>query len=194
MVTMLDNWLTLRMMSAPSGGGDSNIVYELYDHTCNGTAATAINTGIYLFDNTVFPYGWTIELDFYFTEYVSQGSVIRCRNAGSPYNGINTRNRSVSNEMEAQVNGVSAKLNISMGDRIKVFFDYSMSSKTCTVTVNNITKGTTSSNSNSMSGKTVKPPLVIGGENNNDTANFTWKSGRFSKCYITSLVVTKKTS
>lgn len=193
MVTMLDNWLTLRMMSAPSGG-DSNIVYDLYGHTCNGTAATAINTGIYLFDNTVFPYGWTIELDFYFTAHVSQGSVIRCRNAGSPYNGINTRNKTSSGQMEAQVNGVAASQNFSMGDRIKVFFDYTLPSNVCTVTVNNITKGTTSSNSNSMSGKTVKPPLVVGGENNNDTANFTWKSGRFPKCYITSLVVTKKTS
>ena len=166
---------------------DSNIIYELYNHTCDGTVATAINTGIYLFDTTLYPNGWTIELEFSFTAHVSQGSVIRCRNASSPYNGINVRNTQNSGLMEAQINGGAVQSTYVMGSRETVLFDYDVATNICSVRLN---MGNTTSQS--MSGKTVNPPLVVGGENNDDSASFSWKSGRFPKCVIHSLVITSK--
>lgn len=172
------------------GGADSNIIYQLYNHTCDGTATTAINTGIYLFDATTYPNGWTIELEFSFTQYVNQGSVLRCRNAASPYNGISARNHN-SDGMQAQVNTFAFVLPQTIGDRLSVTFDYTP--PTCTATARNITTSSaTSFDHDNMSGVTVYPPLVIGGENNDDSASLTWKSGRFPKCVIHSLVITAK--
>lgn len=191
MGTFMQDWLVGRAMSAPRGGG-SNVIYELYNHTCDGTADTAINTGLKLFNATAYPNGWTIELEFYFTAHVSQGVVIRCRNSASPYNGIHVRNtNTTSGKAQTQVNSNDIDIMYSMNDRISVTFDYTP--PTCVVTARNITaSGATSSNSDSMSGKTVNVPLVIGGENTSDSDNFTWKPGRFSKCVIVSLVVTSK--
>lgn len=191
---MFNDWMMRRMMSAPAGSGPSNIIYELYNHTCDGTAATAINTGIYLFDATAYPDGWTIELEFSFTQYVSLGSVLRCRNAASPYNGFSVRDQSANaNALQVQINSVNFTIARTIGDRLSVTFDYSP--PTCTATARNITtSGATSTTNDNMSGKTVNPPLLIGGENNDDSASFTWKSGRFGKCTIHSLVITKKTS
>lgn len=194
MSTMFNDWLMRRMMSATAGSGPSNIIYELYNHTCDGTEATAINTGVYLFNTTTYPNGWTLELDFSFTGNVAQGSVIRCRNAESPYNGITARNMTWSDVMETQINDTNATANFAKGDRIMVLFDYDVATNMCSVTVKNMTSGTTSTQSQSMAGKTVNPPLVVGGENASDAANFSWKSGRFPKCTIYSLVVREKTS
>lgn len=193
MATMFNDWLTRRMMSAPAGSGPSNIIYELYNHTCDGTAATAINTGIYLFDDTTYPNGWTLEMVFSFTEYVSQGSVIRCRNAVSPYNGINVRNATSNTRMESQVNGTATRIDIAMGDRIMVLFDYDVATNICSVTLKNMSTDGTGTTSQSMAGKPVSSVFAVGGEPT-DNAGTSWKSGKFAKCVITSLVITKKTS
>lgn len=185
MATIFNDWLALRMMSAPGGGGSDNIIYELYNYTCDGTAATAINTGIYLFDTTLYPNGWDIYFDFTIVQYVSkQESYLRCRNALSPYPGFSVRRDQTNTNVQIQSNSTSAVVSsVPAGTRLVATIE--KTSNKLKVTIGN--KSVESSLSS------VNSPLVIGGELSNDTTQ-AWNNTRFSKIIVHSLVVTKKTS
>lgn len=158
-------------------------IYSLRDYTCDGTAATAINTGRYLFDQTMYPTGWMISFDFTVGENnVAQGSYLRCRNAASPYPGFGLRsNYNNVSQMQAQINGSSKLISAAAGTR-----------HTVTI-INNLTNVVMSidNGSDSISQSTptnVISPLVIGGELSNDTTQ-TWNTSRFGKIYIHSLII-----
>lgn len=182
---MFNDWMTLRMMSAPKVGGDSNIIYELYNHTCDGTAATAINTGIYLFDTTLYPNGWDIYFDFTIIEHINdQESYLRCRNANQPWNGFTIRQYNSTDYIRIQSDSASStQISASEGTRHIVTIENT--SKRVKINADNykIESGIS----------TIISPLVIGGELSNDTTQ-TWNTTRFSKIIIHSLIITKKTS
>jgi hypothetical protein len=181
---MFNDWMTLRMMSANKKGGDSNIIYELYNYTCDGTAATAINTGIYLFDTTLYPKGWDIYFDFTIIEHINdQESYLRCRNADQPWNGFTIRQYNKMDSIRIQSNSSSNSVNkasagtrwLSTIKKEKGQLIVTIDDKTARANV-----------------AAVISPLVIGGELSNDTTQ-TWNTDRFSKIIIHSLIVTKKT-
>lgn len=185
MVTMFNDWIALRMMSAPRGGGSSNIIYELYNYTCDGTAATAINTGIYLFNTTLYPNGWDIYFDFTIVEHInSQESYLRCRNAAKPWNGFTIRQENATNSVQMQSNSKSASVsNAPAGTRLVATVEKTSNKLKVTI-------GNTSTESSLTS---VNSPLVIGGELSNDSTQ-AWNTTRFSKIIVHSLVITEKTS
>lgn len=182
---MFNDWITLRMMSATSKAVNENIIYELYNYTCDGTAATAINTGIYLFNTTLYPNGWDIYFDFTIVQHInSQESYLRCRDASYPYNGFTIRRDNTKNEVQMQTIGRSASVtNVPANTRLVATVEKTKSK--LKVTIGNI--------STESSLAPVVGPLLIGGELSNDTTQ-TWNTTRFSKIIVHSLVITKKTS
>ena len=175
-----------------SGGGstpDPNLIYSLYNYTCDGTAATAINTGLYLFDSSLYPTGWDIYFDFT-VESGNQdnASFLRCRNAAQPWNGFTVRRRS-GNENQMHVQLDSDYKNISKtslpGTRFIVTIEKPYSNTTNTrilIDGANEMKRTVGS---------VVSPLVIGGELADDTTQ-EWNPERFSYITIHSLIITSK--
>jgi hypothetical protein len=157
-------------------------IYSLRDYTCDGTPATAINTGKYLFDQTMYPTGWTISFDFTVGENnVGNGSYLRCRNSTSPYPGIALRrNYSDASQMQAQVNSSSKNISAAAGTRHTV---------TITNDLTNVVMELDGTDSISQPTPTnVISPLVIGGELSNDTTQ-AWNGSRFGKIYIHSLII-----
>lgn len=178
----MDLLLRRRMVASQTGGG-GNVIYQLYDYNCDGTQETAINTGIYLFDRTQYPTGWTIEFDFTIGQNnVSNGSYLRCRTATSPYPGITVRRwGNNANSMEGQVGSGKSNVNAPAGSRQKV------------VVTNDLTNVQMKLNEESQAisqstPSSVASPLVIGGELSNDTTQ-TWNSSRFGIIYIHSLII-----
>lgn len=160
-----------------------NTIYSLRDYTCDGTAATAINTGIYLFDQTVYPKGWMISFDLTIGENnVAQGCYLRCRNAASPYPGFGLRrNYDSASQAQAQVNNVSKLISAAAGTRHQVSITNDLSYVTL------IFDGTTTG-IRLKTPTNVISPLVIGGELSNDTTQ-EWNTSRFGKIYIHSLII-----
>lgn len=158
-----------------------NTIYMLKDYTCDGTAATAINTGLYLFDSSVYSTGWIMYSDFTIGENnVGNGSYLRCRNSASPYPGIAVRrNNSNANQMQAQLNSKSNNVSASSGTRHNLIVTNDLT--TWKMVIND-------SINISDSPSTVISPFVIGGELSNDTTQ-EWNSSRFSKIYIHTLIV-----
>ena len=173
--------ISLKVYVTPAGTGGT--IYSLSDYTCDGTAATAINTGIYLFDQTVYPTGWVISFDFTIGENnVGNGSYLRCRNSASPYPGIALRRENGNaNNLQGQINSSSKTTSAVAGTRHQAMF------------VNDLTKvylyldgGATSLSQQTPTN--VISPLVIGGELSNDTTQ-AWNTSRFGKIYIHSLII-----
>ena len=168
---------------------DSNIIYELYNHTCDGTAATAINTGIYLFDTTLYPNGWNIYFEFTVNQFSKdQESYLRCRNAKSPWNGFNVRRESSKSNIQIQSNSNAAIITTSTGTRLVATVEKPTADNKLKVTVGEY------GGSPVYTESTVAPvvsPLVMGGELSNDTTQ-SWNTNRFSKITIHSLIITSK--
>lgn len=158
-------------------------IYSLRDYTCDGTAATAINTGRYLFDQTMYPTGWVLEFDFTVGENnVAQGSYLRCRNSASPFPGFGLRrNNSNASQMQAQVNSSSKLISAAAGTRHTVTITNDL-----TNVVMDIDNGSDSISQSTPAN--VISPLVIGGELSNDTTQ-AWNTSRFGKIYIHSLII-----
>lgn len=173
--------ISLKVYVTPVSAG--NTIYSLRDYTCDGTAATAINTGIYLFDQTVYPTGWVLQFDFTVGENnVAQGSYLRCRNSASPYPGFGLRrNNSNASQMQAQINSSSKLISAAAGTRHQVSITNDLSK--VTLIFDDTTIGTRQSTPTN-----VISPLVIGGELSNDTTQ-AWNTSRFGKIYIHSLII-----
>lgn len=173
--------ISLKVYVTPTSVG--NTIYSLRDYTCDGTAATAINTGIYLFDQTVYPTGWVLQFDFTVGENnVAQGSYLRCRNSASPYPGFGLRrNNSNASQAQAQVNSSSKLISAAAGTRHQVSITNDLSN------VIMILDGTTE-RIKVATPTNVISPLVIGGELSNDTTQ-AWNTSRFGKIYIHSLII-----
>ena len=168
---------------------DSNIIYQLYNHTCDGTAATAINTGIYLFDTTLYPNGWDITFDFTVNQFVnSTESYLRCRNSTSPNNGFSVRRDRNYSTIQAQSNGTTKSMNILTGTRLIATVEKPTSDNKLKVTVGEYGGSPVIAETNVLS---VVSPLVIGGELSNDTTQ-AWNPDRFSKITVHSLIITSK--
>lgn len=167
---------------------DSNIIYQLYNYTCDGTAATAINTGIYLFDTTLYPNGWDIYFDFTIGENnVGNASFLRCRNATSPYNGFTARRHNNSaDQMQVQANSSSKNIKYSplAGTRVLITIENPSAVGKYKVLING-------GNAMEVANDSIVSPLVIGGELSNDTTQV-WNPDRFAKITIHSLVITSK--
>lgn len=173
--------ISLKVYVTPVSTG--NTIYSLRDYTCDGTAATAINTGIYLFDQTVYPTGWMISFDLTIGENnVGNGSYLRCRNSASPYPGIALRRDSNNaNNLQGQVNSTNKTISAAAGTRHQVSITNDLSFVTLIFdgTTTGIRQGTPAN---------VISPLVIGGELSNDTTQ-EWNTSRFGKIYIHSLII-----
>lgn len=173
--------ISLKVYVTPTSVG--NTIYSLRDYTCDGTAATAINTGIYLFDQTVYPTGWVLQFDFTVGENnVAQGGYLRCRNSTSPYPGFGLRrNNSSASQAQAQVNDFSKLISAAAGTRHQVSITNDLSN------VIMILDGTTEGIKVATPTNVISP-LVIGGELSNDTTQG-WNNSRFGKIYIHSLII-----
>lgn len=173
--------ISLKVYVTPVSAG--NTIYSLRDYTCDGTAATAINTGLYLFDQTAYPNGWMISFDFTIGENnVGNGSYLRCRNAASPYPGFTLRRlNGNASQMQAQVNSFSTGISAAAGTRHQVSITNDLSK--VTMIFDDTTIGTRQSTPTN-----VISPLVIGGELSNDTTQ-AWNTSRFGKIYIHSLII-----
>ncbi len=73
----------------------TTVVYSLANYHCNGNTATAVNTGIKLFDGS-FPEGFRIVLDYSIPSsvesIVANATIMTCMNeSGSPWPGFNLR-------------------------------------------------------------------------------------------------------
>ena len=172
---------SLKVYVTPAGTGGT--IYSLRDYTCDGTAATAINTGIYLFDQTVYPTGWVLQFDFTVGENnVAQGSYLRCRNSASPYPGFGLRrNNSDASQAQAQVNSSSKLISAAAGTRHQVSITNDLSN------VIMVLDGTTEGIKVATPTNAISP-LVIGGELSNDTTQ-AWNTSRFGKIYVHSLII-----
>ena len=160
----------------------NNILFKLQNYQCNGTSATAINTGLYLFDTNTYPNGWEIDFDFTISSgNVSQASYIRCRNATSPYNGFCARRMgSSANDLQLQLDSFSQVLSGRGNTRHVIHITSDLIN--CTMVGDGVeVKQALSS---------VISPLVIGGELSDDTTQ-TWNASRYCKIYIHSLIVRK---
>ena len=75
---------------------DNSIIYELYNHVCDGTAATCINTGIFLLseqfaqEHPCFSVELGIDIGANDTN-PAKAHIIRCNNQNSPYTGFYVR-------------------------------------------------------------------------------------------------------
>lgn len=166
-------------------GEDAHLIYKLKNHVCDGTAATAINTGIYLFDQSLYPYGWDIYLDFTIgSNNGGQASFVRCRDAETPYNGFTfRRDWNSPNKMQVQVNNKSIDISKTSlpGTRFTATIEKPTSAGKLQIKVDNNTIYDTV--------KAATFPLVIGGELSDLTS---WNTTRFSKCTINSLRIIEK--
>lgn len=180
---LLNDWILARMMSAPKK--DDSIIYRLENYVCDGTANTAINTGIYLFDTNLYPNGFSLYFDFTVDNTnVSLASYLRCRNATQPYNGFTVRRRrDNANETHIQLNNLEFYIHTSNQSRHIVTIEKQpISNKYIMQLDGGYTMEQKVTN--------VVSPLVIGGELLNDTTQ-QWNNTRFAKCNIYSLVITK---
>ena len=171
------------------GGVDSNIIYQLYNYTCDGTAATAINTGIYLFDTTLYPNGWDIYFEFTVNDWGSNyASFLRCRNSAYPNHGFTVRRDYGASRVQIQSNSSASTVATSAGTRLIATIEKPTSDNKLKLTLCEyggspvIAASTVSS---------VVSPLVIGGELSDDTTQ-AWKTDRFSNITIHTLVITAK--
>lgn len=168
---------------------DDNIIYQLYNYTCDGTAATAINTGIYLFDTTLYPNGWDLYCEFTVNAFKKdQESYLRCRNANSPWNGFNVRRESSKSNVQIQSNSDATSITTSTRTRLIATVEKPTADNKLKVTVCEYGGSPVYAESTVAS---VVSPLVIGGELSNDTTQ-TWNTNRFSNITIHSLVITSK--
>ena len=181
---LLNDWILARMMSAQKK--DDSIIYRLQNYVCDGTVNTAINTGIYLFDTTLYPNGFHLYLDITMNDgNVVNGSFVRCRNSTSPYNGLSIRchfdshNKPVFN---LQLNSSSYNLSSTIVRTVVEIIKTTSDGKIVLFAdgVQRITANIAAVNS----------PLVIGGELPNDITQ-QWNPSRFGKCTIHSLLITK---
>ena len=170
--------ISLKIFATPKKDGET--IYKLENYQCDGTAATAINTGLYLFDASAYPNGWSIEFDFTIGDgNGGNASYLRCRNAASPYNGFCLRrNYGNANQTQCQVFGGSALYNSTSGTRHSALIE--KYGTKCSMGYDN--EKELSSNLAS-----VVAPLVIGGEFDDTTQQ--WNTSRFSKIYIHSLII-----
>lgn len=168
-------------MSVPKGY--NTIIYSLKEHNCDGTAETAINTGLYLLDTTRYPQGWQIFFDFTIGENnVSNGSYLRCRTSKSPYVGFTLRrDGGNANNMGYQLNSAVGTMRAIAGSRHAAVITNDGSKLTLNVdgvdirTINYSTP--------------IISPLVVGGELSDDTTQ-EWKTDTFGKIYVHSLIIT----
>lgn len=109
---------------AGNSGGDPSVIYELYNYVCDGTAATAIDTGIKLFDTTAFPKGFIIEMTATSSTYTSLGSMLRCRSTNSPYPGISVRWSDKSGKVQIQMSGDSFTKDNALGATMEYVIGY----------------------------------------------------------------------
>ena len=171
--------------SSDSDGTATGPVYTLSDHTLDGTAATAIDTGLRLLNTQDFPHGFAlfakISIDSNATLAQNQ-TYIRCRTVDSPYKGFYTRINVVTSytSMTSAWDGnTSAGVNVSDASVFNVcilrtdhFSHYSVNkAEQQPSTVNN-----------------ADCPLLIGGEKD---ANGDWKSDSFGVGTIDYLAVYK---
>jgi len=185
---MMYDWLLRRFAQQPSA---SNVIYKLENYTCDGTAATAINTGLYLFDTSRYPNGW----DLYFDFTVNSGnggnaSFLRCRNAATPYNGFTIRRGatdSTANNLCPQINATFKNIvkNPLAGTRFIITIETPYQSTKTRL----LTDGSNEINVNIPT--SVISPLVIGGELADDTTQ-EWNPERFSYITIHSLIIISK--
>ena len=165
-------------------GWEENTIFSLRDYTCDGTEATAINTGVYLFDTSLYPNGWVLQFDFTVGENnVALGSYLRCRNSANPYPGFGLRrNNNNASQAQAQVNNSSQVISAAAGTRHNVIITNDLTNIIMYL----------DGNSTYISQQTpanVISPLVIGGELSNDSTQV-WNTSRFGKIYIHSLLIT----
>lgn len=165
-------------MAAASSG----VVYSLTNYTCDGTVATAIDTGIKLFDSTAFPEGFIVELDATSSTYSALGSFIRCRSAnkvGNTWPGICIRWIDVANRVQVQANG-NAKLQDNMlGVRTTYVIEYKANGQ-CDVWID------ASKSTYNLGTININDTFCIGGEK--DASN-NWNTERFASLTIHSLKV-----
>lgn len=77
-----------------AGGGEDNIIYQLYNHTCDGTSATCIDTQIKLLSQTFLAEHpkFQIVISYQAQSGNSENAhIIRCCNTASPYHGLHIR-------------------------------------------------------------------------------------------------------
>ena len=161
---------------------DSNIIYQLYNYTCDGTEATAINTGIQLCNGDYSTF--LVEFDFTINAMTPQNACFfRCRHEtkySNSWPGFGLRAPNDTN-VDLQINNQTKKVSADIGTR-------------CIGTVT-LSDGVVvvDCNGNSVSSNLVthSSPFVIGGELSN-SANGTWNGSRFSNITIHSLIITSK--
>lgn len=183
---LLNDWILARMMSAPKK--DDSVIYKLQNYVCDGTANTAINTGLYLFDSSLYPTGWDIYFDFTVESGNQENaSFLRCRNSAQPYNGFTVRR--YSNNADS--------LHIQVNSKQSTIRKYPLSGTRFIITVENPSSSgkykmlVDGGNALEDSVLSCISPLVIGGELSNDITQ-TWNNNRFAKITIHSLVITSK--
>lgn len=88
---LLNDWILARMMSAPKA--DDGIIYQLYDHYCDGTGATCVDTGIRMLSEQFITEHPLFEIEISYTPGLNanKAHVIRCCNPKFPYNGFKYR-------------------------------------------------------------------------------------------------------
>ena len=153
-------------------------VYSISNHTCNGDAASSINTGLRLCSSK-FTDNWKIEFDFT-TQTISatQQSYIRCRHETSPYPGVGLRSNAANGPTQIQIDGNSTT--VATGNNKRCTGTITRSGSTITIVFNGTTFSKTFTNHES--------PLTFGGELENSNTG-AWKSGRYSKIVINSITV-----
>lgn len=173
------------LLNTPANSGDQGVTYTLSDHECAGDAATAVDTGIRLFDGS-YPGGFriTADIDIPSDELSKNGMAtwLSCMSeAGSPWPGIMLRHsQSASAQGEAALNpgGGTGQFNIKESNHIVITY----TNKTLTLTVNGATRTFKASSEPSHA-----YPLTIGGTYGTKPGE--WKEGRFAKCVVKSLTV-----
>ena len=159
---------------------DKGVVYELYNYHCDGTVNTAIDTGIKLFDTTAFPKGFVIEMTVTLNTFTTQGSIVRCRTATSPYQGLSTRWKTTDGQIEIQMSAKSITASITKEVAYNYIIGYYPNSSGFWGIDDNYT------NYDSVGTINVSNTLCIGGEK--DSTNV-WKQDRCISGIIHSLKV-----
>lgn len=175
---MMYDWL-LKRFSNPATSVNDGVVYKLENYTCDGTSATALDTGIKLFDTTAFPKGFIIEMTATSSTFASQVSFLRCRATNSPYNGCCIRWSTSSGTMQMQMNGDSK----TKGSLLGATVDYVIGYYPGAMGFWGINGDVSSFGAKTIS---TNDTLCIGGEKD---ANGNWKSGRYATVTIHSVKV-----
>lgn len=181
-VAMMDNNVAV-------GYPDENVLYSLYDYTCDGTAATAINTGLTLFDGT-YTTGWKLEFSATVLE-IKPGTgdpsisclIVGNEDTSTPWPGFffAIRDGKFNGDLNLSSRNNFTE-NISLNDTITGSVVYTGSSNVITL----------NGNSHNVSGasRIHNWPMCIGGGPPSNQPN-TWDSNRFAIVHFDYILVTK---